>query len=93
MCKSISITVCTVHVHRMPYAVFVCANTFTCSVGAKYVRTVHNIQTLSVNQWEGNAGKMENTNTQIRELVVFELMHATKVSCNVVVFWKYQYAN
>ena len=37
------------------------------SVCAKKL-TVHNIQTLSVNQWEGNSGKMENTNTQIREL-------------------------
>ena len=31
-----TITECTVHVHRMPYAVSVCANTFTRSVGAKY---------------------------------------------------------
>ena len=39
MCKcTITILVCTVHVrvHRMPYAVSVCANTFTRSVDAKY---------------------------------------------------------
>ena len=57
------IVVCTVHVrvHRMPYAVSVCANTFTRSVDAKYCTSVRNIS-------EGNARKMENTNTQIREL-------------------------
>ena len=37
-------------------------------ISARLTPLVHNIQTLSVNQWEGNAGKMENTNTQIQEL-------------------------
>ena len=39
--------------------------------------TVHkrtDYKTLSVNQWEGNAGKMENTNTQIRELYLSRCM-------------------
>ena len=54
----------------MPYAVSVCAKlqilvSLLVVLEQNTVR-VHNIQRLSVNQWEGNAGKMENTNMQIR---------------------------
>ena len=69
MCKcTITVLVCTVHVHRMPYAVSVCANTFTRSVGAIYWRK------------RRKNGKYKYANTR----VVFELMHTTKVSWNVV---------
>ena len=59
-----NLSVITVSLYvRYTYTVSVCANTYTRTVGAN---TVQYIQTLSVNL--GNPGKMENTNTQIREL-------------------------
>ena len=87
MCKS-TITVCTVHVHRI---LRVCANTYTRTVGANTVQCVHTVrvQTVSVNQWEQRKnGKYKYANTR-----VLLLMHATKVSCNVILYWKYQYAD
>ena len=74
----------TVHVLRMygtrtPYLYEYVQN---CKYLYSYCRCkILYIQTLSVNQWERmKNGKYKYANTR----VVFELMHATKVSCNVV---------
>ena len=77
-----TITVCTVHVHRIrtsmcKYLYSYCWCTILYIVQYMYLY----IQTLSVNQWERRKnGKYKYADTKVG----FYLMHATKVSCNVV---------
>ena len=70
------------YTYSTPYSY---ANTciYTRNVGGKYCTCTRYIQTLSVNQWERRKnGKYKYAN--IQELYLSWCIHATKVSCNVV---------